>query len=82
MDKVSKTIVSAEMPVQLRDELKHLAAAHDGSLSAELRRAARLWVNVNNSGGVSPPSPAVPPERRAPGLHDSSRGGAARGEGR
>ena len=40
------TIVSAQMPLELRDKLAQLAAAHDRSLSAELRRATTLYLRV------------------------------------
>jgi hypothetical protein len=66
MHDVSKTIVSAAMPVGLRDELKSLAHAHDRTISAELRRAAQLWINVNASvpgdsqDGPDPPKAPTP----------------------
>jgi hypothetical protein len=56
-----KTIISAQVPVPLRDELARLARHHDLSLSDEIRRAVRLHLRVE-APGVSPslrPVPAV-----------------------
>jgi hypothetical protein len=63
MEDVEKAMICVQMPSQLRDELRSLAASRDRSLSAEVRGAAKLWLNVN-SGGSSPfSSPLDPAER-------------------
>jgi len=42
------TVISAAVPAVVRDQLAKLAAAHDRSLSAELRRAASLYLRVES----------------------------------
>jgi hypothetical protein len=66
MDDISeKTVISAQVPVPLRNELARLARHHDLSISDEIRRAVRLHLRVEASpplmdaGGVAPP--AAPP---------------------
>jgi hypothetical protein len=62
-----RTMLSAQVPLRLREELARLARRHDRSISAEVREAVRLHLHVNDAGG---PSSLVPPveslERRAP----------------
>jgi hypothetical protein len=50
-DASRKAIISAQVPIPLRDELAQLARHHDLSLSDEIRRAVRLHLRVEDPGG-------------------------------
>jgi hypothetical protein len=55
MSNSENTMLSAQVPTQLRDELSRLARRHDRSVSAELRSAIRLHLIVaQDTGGLSP----------------------------
>lgn len=57
-----KSIVSAQFPRELHEQIVRSAHAHDRSFSAELREAARLYV----ASQVSPLDQAVDPRHRGP----------------
>ena len=44
-----KTMISMQMPVELRDELRRLAGEHDRSVSAEVRSAVRAHLTRSRS---------------------------------
>ena len=76
MPETEKTIISAQVPTPLRDELLRLAGQHEHSLSDEIRRGLRLHVRVEDPGGASiRPEPI---ERR--GSNSVGRLAAAHGE--
>jgi hypothetical protein len=62
-DAGEKTIISAQVPIPLRDELAQLARHHDLSLSDEIRRAVRLHLRVEETPGGSLPPRPEPAER-------------------
>lgn len=45
--------ISAQVPASLRDQLQAVAAEHDRSLSAELRRAIRDYVEATSQEGAA-----------------------------
>ena len=49
-DTETSTIISAKMPVALRDELVRLAGRHDRSMSAEVRAAVREYISRADEG--------------------------------
>ena len=49
------TMVSAQFPVSLRDEIARNAQAHDRSLSATLREAARVYLAQALQRGTTSP---------------------------
>jgi hypothetical protein len=52
------TVLSAQMPTELRDGLSQLARQHDRSMSAEMREAVRLHLGINSGGSSLRPIPA------------------------
>jgi hypothetical protein len=80
MEGCEKTIISAQVPTPLRDELLRLASQHEHSLSDEIRRGLRLHIRVEDPGGGSPrpASHSEPVERR--GSNSVGRPAAAHGE--
>jgi len=61
-----RTMISMQLPVELRDELRRLAGEHDRSVSAEVRIAVRAHVTRSKS-----------PVHAMTGTDDHGRGGAA-----
>jgi hypothetical protein len=57
-----KTILSAQVATSQRDRLAHLAAAHERSLSGEVRRALDTYLRLNEDPGVVPVPPLGRPE--------------------
>ena len=68
MSDYEQTILSAQVPTHLRNDLHRLARDHDRSMSAEIRAALRLHLHLaGEQGGVSSSQlPAVPVERSGP----------------
>jgi hypothetical protein len=67
-DASEKTVISAQVPTPLRDELASLAGVHGRSLSGEMRRAIELHLHLStlsDVGGELPsltaPSSVAPP---------------------
>jgi Ribbon-helix-helix protein, copG family len=56
-------VLSVKMPPEMRGKLASLAAAHDRSISAEVREAVRLHLRVNDVGVVGS---SLPFGHRAP----------------
>jgi hypothetical protein len=82
-DAGEKTIISAQVPGELRDELAQLARQHDLSLSDEIRKALRLHLRVEDP-GVFPPlrpdSPASAADRvKAAAVEPPQRAGQEEG---
>jgi hypothetical protein len=48
-----QAMLSAQVPLALREELERLARRHDRSLSAELRTILRLHLRMNESAASS-----------------------------
>ena len=44
-NEAEKTMISMQLPIELRDELRRLAGEHDRSVSAEVRNAVRAHVS-------------------------------------
>ena len=61
------TLISAQVPVALRDELHRFAEQNDRSMSSVIRRA--LHDHLQGAGGPrqATPPPVAPAERRRPG---------------
>lgn len=52
-------MLSAQVPLVLRDDLHRLAQAHDRSMSAEIRTALDVYLHL--AGGAGGPSSFLPP---------------------
>lgn len=86
-ESADRTVISAQVPTPLRDELARLAGEHDRSLSAEMRRAIELHLHLaefperKTAAGDGLPlvrgqqlrSDADPVGRRAPDSSTASR---------
>jgi hypothetical protein len=64
MSHSENSILSAQIPRTLRDELYRLAQEQDRSMSAEVRSALRLHLRLAEDAGGYPETPSVNPAGR------------------
>jgi plasmid stability protein len=84
MSDSEKTMLSAQIPRSLHDDLRRLAETHDRSISAETRAALRLHLRIANdvdglSSSLGRSHPAAGAETSVVGQSSSPHGA---GEGR
>jgi hypothetical protein len=71
-DMDEKAILSVQVPAAQRDGLAHLAASHDRSISAEMRRAIALHLHLSEHLERSSGFSAVPDDNPAAGRAQSA----------